>query len=127
MTLSNDGLFSLTLHFNESIEGKNITLVVDRPPFNFPEFNVKVSTSYPAYSYTDEEYVYGQFLYYFTIVLVVLALLLYFLGACSSKLAGIEAMYVVQYWFIQLIWMKGDLILPLYVLSAIKYSIGFNS
>ena len=79
------------------------------------------------YSYSQEEYIYSQFLYYFGFILTGLALLICLIGIFSPhKLAGLEIMFAIQYSFVMIIWLKGYLYLPFYCLIGTKYSTGFN-
>ena len=79
-----------------------------------------------AYLYTSEHYAFSFFIYFFTIVLVALGMLVCILGIFSPKtLAGLEIMLVLQYNFIALFWFE-PLTLPVYCMHNFLYSTGYN-
>lgn len=74
-----------------------------------PNYQVseKISSTslFPIFSYTEDEYLYSQFLFYFGFILVGLSLTICLIGIFSThKLAGLEVMFPIQYAFIALIW-----------------------
>ena len=81
----------------------------------------------PALYYTNDEYTYSQFIYFFGFVLVALSFLICIVGIFSPhKLAGLEVMFIVQYAFICMIWLNGFLPLPIYTFRNLQYSVGYN-
>ena len=62
-----------------------------------------------------------------SILIVVSGSLACFVGIFSpNRLAGLEIMFVIQYCFVCLLWLKGKISLPVYCMKDLMYSTGYN-
>ena len=77
--------------------------------------------------YTPSQYTICQVIMILSILIVVGGSLACLVGIFSSnRLAGLEIMFVIQYCFVCLLWLKGKLALPVYSLFNLIYSTGYN-
>lgn len=64
--------------------------------------------------------------YYYLFVLVVLQWLAFGLGIFLRRLAGLEAMFVLQFSWLVMLWLDSTFILPYEMVYALKFSSGYN-
>lgn len=63
---------------------------------------------------------------YYCYVLTALGWLAFILGIFLRKLAGLEAMFVLQYSWLIMLWLNSVMLLPYEAVLPLKYSSGYN-
>lgn len=91
------------------------------------DFQVTTEPHLRAYNYPESVYTYSSFIFYFGYLVLALGLLSCLAGLFSpTRLAGLEAVFVLQYAFISLLWFSSYLYLPYYCLSPLQFSPGYH-
>ena len=130
-------VFSVIFTYSVDINEQNIKLTLSGSTQTDDRFyatdasewniSLKPNEDFPSLYYSDEQYTYSQAIFYLSYVLAILALLSFVLGIFApNRLSSLEAIFVVQYAFISLIWFPKSLTLPFYCLINLKYSTAYN-
>ena len=129
--------FSVSFSFDENIYLRPFELIFTANESISPQFwatsNTKWSFSISSEDplllayYTDAQYSLSQIIFYLSIVITASSVLVCLLGICSPhKLAGLEAMFAVQYSSLCILWLDGQITLPFYCLVNLGYSTGYS-
>ena len=125
----------LNVEFKEDLN--NITLnVLFNPSAStdqryFATLNQIVALVFPnstmdPYYYSPFTLATGKMIQYISYVNVVLGFLSYIIGIFLRRLAGLEAMFVLQFSYINMIWLNCYMFAPFQQTAPLKFSTGYN-
>lgn len=83
---------------------------------------INVGEHKPLYFYSQSYFMLGNLIEYLSYWLIGMSWLSCLIGFIGRKLAGIETMFVVQWAWINILWTKQELLLPLMNTNPLKYS-----
>lgn len=76
--------------------------------------------------YSESDMVVTDILKYICMIVMIGAWITFIIGMFGKDLAGLEAMFVVQFSWLTLMWNDSPFILPYFSFVILKYSVGYN-